>query len=100
MKKRFIIVIDATNSEIEDKMIRYVKANHFGWWHWLDGLWLVTTSDNNITTVSIRDQIGKISLNNTMVFEITENHKLWAGRGPSNDDKNMFTWLKNTWAEQ
>lgn len=99
MKKRFIIVVDSIDQELENKITEYVKNNNFGWWHWIDSMWLLTSRNNDITCTIIRDEIGKITSNRLMVMEIKNNYNSWAGRGPSNEKKNMFTWLRNTWAK-
>ena len=97
MKKRFIIVIDSVDKEIEDKVTEYVSNNNFGWWHWIDSMWLVTSKDKNITSAVIRDNIGELTSNRLMVMEVKNNFNSWAGRGPNNEKKNMFTWLRSTW---
>lgn len=96
MKKRFIIVIDSLDKDLNDKIKTYVDDNKFAWWHWIDNLWLIVTHDEDITALSIRNDLDAITKNHKVVFQSYDD--TWAGYGPSGEKKNMFNWLKDTWS--
>ena len=94
MRRYFAIGIDPV-TEDQSNSIRDWLSGDYGWWHWIDGLWLISTStDLDVTT--IRDKICELAPNvNNLVLEV---HPVtWSGFGPSSEKRNMFDWLKNDW---
>lgn len=98
MRKRFIILIDNTTNEQDEKFLEYIKENGFGWWHYLNNSWLLT-SYKDFTVNKIRDDLNKIYEGETkLIIELRGNtNDTWAGFGPQGETRNMFTWLKETW---
>lgn len=95
MKKKFIVAIDSSNNEINDKIIQYAKDNKFGWWHWIQDFWILSTY-REVDAATIRNDLNEITLNRKLILEVKEPGS-WAGRGPNSDDENMFTWIKENW---
>ena len=98
MKKRFVVAIDSMNKELDNKLLEYIKDNGFGWWHWIDNVWLLTTYKLDVSAVSIRNDLGYIIPNRKIVIEVHKS-SAWAGYGPNTEEKNMFDWLHNTWTK-
>lgn len=98
MRKRFIVLVDNSTLEQEEEFIKYIKENRFGWWHYINNSWLITTN-NDIKASDIRDVLKNVfTKENNLVIELRgATDDTWAGFGPKNSKRNMFTWLKNTW---
>lgn len=99
MKKRFAVAIDSMNAEDDQKLLDFVKANGYGWWHWIDNFWLLTTYNSSVTSVTLRDSLGQIIPKNKIVIEVSDG-TAWAGFGPTGENKNMFSWLHDTWTKE
>jgi len=98
MKNRFIVVLNESTSEQDKEFIKYIKSEKIGWWHWIDNLWMLRTTNEKISAQSLRDKIGEIYPSvRIMVFELGEKRDTWSGRGPKTEEKNMFTWIKKNW---
>ena len=92
----YLVACDTMSKEQETAFLEYIKSNRFGWWHWLDNFWIISSSKKTLRSSMIRDAIDDAvpGLNN-LVIKI-ENVKSWAGHGPSVEDNDMFEWLSNT----
>ena len=96
MKKKFIVAVDDPTAEQKKKISEFFKGN-YGWWHWIDGFWMVTDPSGELTATKIRDKIGELAPNTRcMVLEVKDSGS-WAGYGPSKESKNMFKWIRETW---
>ena len=94
--KRFVVAIDGLTA-VQTKKISDIFRGKQGWWHWIDGFWLVTDKTNTLTAAEIRDAIGEVVPSaRRIVIEIT-GHEAWAGYGPTKESKNMFKWIRETW---
>jgi hypothetical protein len=98
MKKRFIVCIDDSTKEQDQKFIEYIKENGFGWWHYLKNTWLIADSTGKSSVSEIRNMV-KESYDNeyNMVFQLNEDEGTWSGFGPSSEKRNMFKWIKENW---
>lgn len=97
MNKRFIILIDNTDSDKDDKFIEFVKEEKLGWWHYLNNSWLIKTS-KEIRAKDLRDKVREIYNENCLVIEIREDGAdTWSGFGPKGENRNMFTWIHKNW---
>lgn len=98
MKKRFIISLNSSTDEQDQELIKFIKDNHLGWWHWITNTWLISDARGKFTAKTLRTELRKIFPGvYLMVFELSEEGDTWAGFGPTAEDKNMFTWVKNNW---
>lgn len=102
MKRRFVVGIDdETLSEVWS-FLGYIQQQGFGWWHWFNNFWLLTTYNDAITAVNIRDKLAEIS-NGKNVIVIEVNSIIWANFGPQGDEikndskNNISTWLTDVW---
>ena len=98
MKKRFIVLLDSTNVEQDKAFLAYVKAQKFGYWHWLSTSWLIADSKGKDTAQKIRDTIKETHPGvHNLIIELNENGDTWSGFGPTSDTRNMFDWIKKNW---
>ena len=100
MKRFFIIGVNPTTKEgtegIKDWLKDWKKEEKVGWWHWIDGMWLIVSRDPDISVSSIRDKVRKITNGATsLVVEIEP--KTWSGFGPASETRNMFRWIHRNW---
>jgi hypothetical protein len=95
--RRFVVAAQGLDKDSENNFIEYVKSNGFGWWHWIDNFWLLTTNNSTITAEDIQQNIDSGNgFNRNLVIEI-EGSISWHGFGPAKTDNNMFEWIKNNW---
>ena len=95
---KIIALVAAMAGEEDKKFIQYLESKGYGYWHWIDGAWLITTIGNDSSQITaIRDEIQKIAPGKySYVFEVDVKPG-WAGFGPNSTDKNMFSWIKTEW---
>ncbi|TAK63876.1 MAG: hypothetical protein EPO24_03775 [Bacteroidetes bacterium] len=94
MKKIFIVAVQDLTKEQTETFRDFLSSKRCGWWHWIEGFWLVTTDTSEITCSVIRDSLQKTSpQGNKLVIEV-KGVEDWSGFGPSTDKMNMFTWLR------
>lgn len=92
--KKFIIALDNSNSEKNDKFLEYINDNNLNWWHWINNFWIVIDSEDSLTALDLRNVVYEIFKENAFVMEFQKDS--WGGFGPSSDKpdgKNMFNWL-------
>ena len=100
MKRRFLIATQGMTLEQQAKVTNRVRDRGFGWWHWIDEFWLLTTSSTDVTAVSLRDELTAIApATRTLVMEIPEDIS-WAGRDGIGQKNEIFDWLKATWVDK
>lgn len=98
MKKRYIVCVDKSTEEQEQKFLEYIKKEGFGWWHYLKNTWLIVDSLGNSNESLIRDEaLNAFDNENNMVFLLNENEGTWAGFGPNSEKRDMFKWIKENW---
>ncbi len=98
MSKRFIALIQIMTADQDKAFVDYLGAKGLGYWHWIDGGWLIDSDDDEITAEAIRDKVMEIAPGKyTVVLPVEARHG-WAGFGPNADDRNMFTWIKQSWS--
>ena len=101
MRRKFVIGIDGETSHDVSTFLAYIQQQGFGWWHWFDNFWLLTTYDDTMTAGTIRDKLVEIcNRKNLIVIEITSN--IWANFGPqgsdnNGDELNFSKWLHDVW---
>lgn len=101
MKRRFIILVNNSNENQNTEFLKYIKDNGFGWWHYINNSWLLTTN-KNFTANELRDVVRKIFNDEyNLIIELKgDTNDTWSGFGPNSDKKNMFKWLKEIWNEK
>lgn len=95
--KKFVVAINPLTEE-QSNQITNLFRHEYGWWHWIEGFWLVVDLRDTLTAKWIRDQVQEIAPKaRTLVLEVTTPTRNWAGWGPSTPEKNMFKWIRETW---
>jgi|ERR1017187_6082588 hypothetical protein len=99
MRRRFVVLVDTSSKAQDDAFLDFAKKSGFGYWHWLNNSWLLTTHNLQTTSKQISDQLLLIFPNIFfLVLEIKEDGSdLWIGFGPLGDEKNMFKWIHENW---
>ena len=96
MKRFFIIGIGPMTHAQTESLRDFIGGMGFGWWHWIDGMWLIVTDKADINATYIRDEIRKITPDAiNLVVEVDP--KDWVGIGPKSETRNMFQWLHTHW---
>jgi hypothetical protein len=96
MRRRFVIAVDDIDKE-QRRAITNIFRGNGAWWHWIDNFWLYTTTDPAITVSQLRDEIKTAAPDATLIVLEFPKDITWAGYGPGGNEKNMYTWLKETW---
>ncbi len=96
MKKRFVVAVAGLTTS-ETKQVSNLFRDKYGWWHWIDGFWLLTDSSNTLTTKDIRDMIATVKPNSRRIVLEVSNSGDWSGHGPNSEKKDMFRWIRETW---
>jgi hypothetical protein len=100
VKKRFIVAVESGTKEQQDAFTEYLRGQGFGWWHWIDNLWLLVDSTGKTTGSDLTSQVNAtFPTLNCMVFELSADGDTWAGYGPRTEASNMFTWMRQNWKE-
>lgn len=97
MNKRVAIATDGFSPEQKTAFSKWVKSKGFGWWHWIQDFWLLTAPSERLDINEVINKLNEISPgSNKFVIEIPT-PAYWTGFGPNTEERNMFTWLKETW---
>lgn len=96
MKRRFVVLVDCHSVSERNRVTQFLRDSPYGWWSWIKNSWLVVDNSGDLTPASLRDMIGQVVPKRRLVIEVSD-QKSWSGFGPSGEDRNMFTWLHNTW---
>lgn len=93
--KRFVVIINEASKEQQDKLSKHFsKGEKYGWWHWFQDAWLLTSNNDDITARKIRDEmLEEAPETKCLVLEAGDNPYLWAGFGTEKE----FEWLHTTW---
>ncbi len=101
MKRRFIVAVDSSTKEQNEAFRDCVVEWGVAWWHWLDNAWLICDREGVLTADEIRDALYTTHVHEScLVVQLDENGgETWSGYGPKGEGRNMFNWLRRTWAE-
>lgn len=99
--RRFVILVSLTADQ-ETKLIEYLSKVGLGYWHWVQGSWLIEGHDNDLDMCTeLRDEVQKIAPTEpSLVFEVTGVKPNFAGFGVQTEKRNMFTWIRDTWLDR
>lgn len=101
--KRFVVVVESPSKEESSAMHDWIRSNRWGWWHWMEPLWLLVDGTDKASASSIRDKAKEIFPEKpVMVFDVTVDSVPWAGfnKGKTKDGKSPFAWMKSSWANK
>ena len=95
MTRYFVVAVQDLTAD-ETRKISDLFRGEYGWWHWIDGFWLVTDSSNRLSAEIIREEIGEaVGEKRRMILEV--NPETWSGFGPKSEDNDMFSWIHRNW---
>ena len=96
MKGRYVVCIDDTTVEQQNKVTKYFKElDNVGYWHWYSDLWLVTDPGDQLSTEKIRQGLDALLPDaNKIVIEV-ESGYAWSIFGK----EDSFKWLHETWSD-
>ena len=98
MGKRFIVALDSSTEEQNEAFQAFIKENNLGWWHWLEGFWLLVDPQEKFGASEIIDVlIETYSDVHCLVIELSDSGDTWFGFGPKSKERNMFNWLSDPW---
>jgi hypothetical protein len=94
MASKFIIIFNNASKIQQDIITQRLKETSYPYWHWMENVWLVTTTDN-ITAKSFADwleDITEIPHSDYVVFRVDGPCPYW---GRNNND--AWNWMKEIW---
>ena len=90
--KRFVVMVGDIEPVDQDRVTEYLKGK-VGWWHHLPFSWLVASSDEAMTSKSLRDGVRTaVPGGDVLVVELGAGSD-WAIWGPVS----QADWLKRNW---
>ena len=96
MTKKFVVGVENLSPEQQKLFRDFIQKDGSGWWHWIEGLWLVDAATDELTVSKIRDKIKNISKDsNTLVLEVSP--ITWATFGPESEDYSFKKWVQESW---
>ena len=94
MKRRFVVAVDKPTPQ-QAEAINFIFRDHYPWWHWIAGLWLVVDATGALNARWIRDRVGEIAPGvRSIVLEVSSAD--WAGVGKP-PPAGMFDWVRSEW---
>lgn len=100
MKRRFVVGLDSFTKEQHEEFKNKIDGPGIYWWHWIDGMWLITTDNDEITTGKIIEQIRTVNeKSRAVVFEFPEDVTWTTTVHKNASGKKISDWLKSKWAE-
>jgi hypothetical protein len=99
MTRRFVIGVDGLSEEADTSFRKYLDEVGAGFWHWIPNFWLIAVDSDEISANEISNKLHDLKAKRNLVLEFPEDLD-WNGWGrPNANGKNMYEWLKTTWAE-
>lgn len=96
--RKFVVTVESPSKDEAAEFHSWIKSEKFGWWHWVEPMWLLVTKDE-VGPSDIRDK-AKVAFNKkaVMVIEVV-GETSWAGYMPSaaTAKKSPYDWIKLTW---
>ena len=98
MSSRFILVIDDASKEQRDiitKRLDNLKDHGYGYWHWMEAMWLISGAPDKIEPSAISKWLERtpgIEKLTFVVFKVNGPCPYW-GRG--NDEG--WVWMEKNW---
>ena len=98
MSKRFIVGVDDAPLEKLGALKEALGRNGAGWWHWIDGFWLVDTNEVELTPAMLRDRVHRVCPKcNVLVLEVSP--VTWAAYGPESESRSFSKWIEEYWSK-
>lgn len=88
--KIFIIALNAGTKELRNEITDFLTRSDFGYWHWIDDTWIVTTPDR-YTSRSLHDEMELNESIKNKVLLVLEVHEPLTYWGRNSDD--AWEWL-------
>ena len=96
MSKKFVVSVEGLSVEEQILLRDFIVKDASGWWHMIEGIWLVVAVTDRLTVSNIRNEIMNISKASKMlVLEVSP--ITWAALGPESEDHSFSRWVKEYW---
>jgi|HubBroStandDraft_2_1064218.scaffolds.fasta_scaffold18665_5 hypothetical protein len=94
--KHFVLAGNELSPLQRNTITKYLSDTGYGYWHWFQDFWLVTSANNYVTSVNLRESL-KLVVPGThfMVFAV-EPSPDWAGVG----NETWAEWIHQNWSRQ
>jgi len=95
--KKFIVALNSSTKDQDEAFQKIIHENGWGWWHWVDNFWIVTSSSTELGSQELYKKVQVAYPGVRMLISEMENVSTWWGFGPNSEEKNMFKWLFDYW---
>ena len=101
MKKRFVVLLDATTKEQSDAFLAAARGKGLSWWHWIRNAWLFVDSSGAMTASELRElaDVHYPGVDKIVLELRPDGSDTWSGYGPTKEGKNMFSWVQKNWVK-
>jgi hypothetical protein len=97
MKCRFVVCHNPGTTEQDVTFKNWVVSRGYGWWHWLQGSWLIVDGLGSLTAAELREAVNAAYPGIYNIVIGVDDPNNWAGFGITSGPQNMFPWLGKTW---
>jgi len=87
-----IAAIDESPKENEKVFRDYLKSRGFGWWHWINGFWILNAT-TDYEPKNLSDDLQRFFPDIRHFTTVIHENNPWFGLGPIGENQNMFDWL-------
>lgn len=95
MGSKYIIAVDGASKEVKDAITTRISGTGYGYWHWMEDIWLVAGVPDNVTPKSFSDWLEETpgcSLLTHIVIKVDTPSSYW-GRA----NKQGWGWMEKYW---
>lgn len=97
MSNRFVIVVDNASKEQLDTITQRLQDTGYGFWHWVEYMWLVSGVPDGVTPKSFCEWLEKtpgIESLTYIVLKVNEPCPYW-GR----NERKAWEWMERYWSK-
>jgi hypothetical protein len=92
---QFIICIDNGNANIRNAITNYLRDSGWGYWHWVDDVWLTAGVPDSMTSKLLWERLEKlpdIAGQSVLVFRVSNDTECYGRLKPG-----AWEWFKKNW---
>ena len=89
----FSVMVDKPTRAQSDLITAHFKTGPYGWWHWIDGHWLVRDTSQALTATELRNQLKPFVAGRVLLVLQLAEGSTWAGNSKTTATKKPFAWL-------